>query len=50
VQQVIDGLAPDPPSATPVYLCTWAASSIFSCDVLGPPGWLKTLNLVPLFA
>src|SRR6516165_7523140 len=35
--------------ATPVYLCTWAASSIFSSGVRGTPGWANTLNRVPLF-
>src|SRR5215472_3374345 len=34
--------------AAPVYLCTCAASSIFSWGVRGTPGWLNTLNLVPL--
>src|SRR5215469_9708209 len=35
--------------ATPVYLCTWAASSAFSHGSRGTPGWLNTLNRVPLF-
>jgi hypothetical protein len=35
--------------ATPVYLCTWAASSAFSCGVRGTPGCANTLNRVPLF-
>ena len=35
--------------ATPVYLCTWAASSAFSYGVRGTPGWPNTLNRVPLF-
>src|SRR5215469_13654858 len=35
--------------ATPVYLCTWAASSAFSNGVRGTPGWANTLNRVPLF-
>src|ERR1700760_1637757 len=34
--------------ATPVYLCTWAASSAFSNGFLGTPGWPNTLNRVPL--
>src|SRR5215472_18937956 len=34
--------------AAPVNLCTWAASSTFSAGVRGTPGWLNTLNLVPL--
>ena len=35
--------------ATPVYLCTWAASLAFSNGVRGTPGWPNTLNRVPLF-
>src|SRR5215470_20195304 len=35
--------------ATPVYLCTCAASSIFSSTVRGTPGWVNTLNRVPVF-
>src|SRR5215470_11613942 len=35
--------------ATPVYLCTCAASSIFSSTVRGTPGWANTLNRVPVF-
>src|SRR5450755_2140060 len=35
--------------ATPVYLWTCAASSIFSCGVRGTPGWANTLNRVPVF-
>src|SRR5690348_6482876 len=35
--------------ATPVYLCTCAASSIFSVTVRGTPGWANTLNRVPVF-
>src|SRR6266699_796351 len=35
--------------AAPVYLCTWAASSIFSVTVRGTPGWANTLNRVPVF-
>jgi hypothetical protein len=35
--------------AMPVYLCTWAASAIFSWGVRGTPGWGNTLNRVPLF-
>src|SRR5215472_1804671 len=35
--------------ATPVYLWTCAASSIFSCTVRGTPGWANTLNRVPVF-
>src|SRR5690348_8731227 len=34
--------------AAPVYLCTWAASSIFSVTVRGTPGWANTLNRVPV--
>src|SRR5215471_8386288 len=34
--------------ATPVYLCTWAASSAFSLGVRGTPGWPNTLNRVPV--
>src|SRR5215831_3063980 len=34
--------------AIPVYLCTCAASSIFSWGVRGTPGWANTLNLVPV--
>src|SRR5216683_5963833 len=34
--------------ATPVNLCTCAASSIFSCGVRGTPGWGNTLNRVPV--
>ena len=34
--------------ATPVYRCTCAASSIFSCGVRGTPGWANTLNRVPV--
>src|SRR3954469_20184064 len=33
--------------ATPVYLCTWAASAIFSYGSRGTPGWAKTLKRVP---
>src|SRR5215472_10400182 len=36
--------------ATPVYLCTCAASSIFSSTVRGTPGWANTLNRVPVLA
>src|SRR5215831_5470551 len=35
--------------ATPVYLWTCAASSIFSVTVRGTPGWANTLNRVPVF-
>src|SRR3984957_4580995 len=35
--------------ATPVYLCTWAASSAFSKGLRGTPGCANTLNRVPLF-
>jgi hypothetical protein len=35
--------------ATPVYACTWAASSAFSNGFLGTPGCANTLNRVPLF-
>src|ERR1700734_1471754 len=35
--------------ATPVYLCTWAASSAFSKGLRGTPVWANTLNRVPLF-
>src|SRR5580693_10096509 len=34
--------------ATPVTLCTCAASSIFSWTVRGTPGWANTLNRVPV--
>src|SRR5260370_24604398 len=34
--------------ATPVNLCTCAASAIFSCGVRGTPGWANTLNRVPV--
>src|SRR5215469_7259963 len=34
--------------ATPVYLWTCAASSIFSVTVRGTPGWANTLNRVPV--
>src|SRR6185437_10305530 len=34
--------------ATPVYWCTWAASSAFSNGSRGTPGWPNTLNRVPL--
>jgi hypothetical protein len=33
--------------ATPVNLCTVAASAIFSCGLRGTPAWAKTLNRVP---
>ncbi len=33
--------------ATPVYRCTWAASSSFSYGSRATPGWPKTLNRVP---
>src|SRR6478752_8216980 len=35
--------------ATPVYRCTCAASSIFSCGVRGVPGLANTLKRVPVF-
>src|ERR1700733_4228822 len=34
--------------AAPVYLCTCAASAIFSCGVRGTPGCANTLNRVPV--
>src|SRR5438445_608834 len=33
--------------AAPVYLCTWAASAIFSNGSRGTPACAKTLNRVP---
>src|SRR3954466_6077364 len=33
--------------ATPVYLCTWAASAIFSYGSRGTPGCANTLKRVP---
>src|SRR6478736_3138921 len=33
--------------ASPVNLCTWAASAIFSYGSRGTPGWANTLKRVP---
>ncbi len=37
----------DTRGATPVYRCTWAASSSFSYGSRATPGWPNTLNRVP---